>query len=200
MERLQLLLEAVRPHYQFNDPGHDLSHALRVTKLCETIAAKEGGDLNIILPAALCHDARRWEHSGHSESMAELLTELLTEVGYSPTEVNPIIRAVQRHSFHSPEPVQTLEEKILFDADKLEGLGATGIGRCFAVSGKLNQPIFETDSGAVTAQNLLTSLMSEYWTSLHTETARALGQERHQFLMKFIAQLQSELSLTTTNT
>lgn len=39
--------------------------------------------------------------------------------------------------------------------------------------------------------------MTEYWTSLHTETARALGQERHQFLMKFITQLPSELSLTS---
>jgi uncharacterized protein len=195
--RLQSLLESVRPLYEPNDPGHDLSHALRVANLCERIVADEGGDLGILLPAALCHDAHRWEYASHSEAMAELLSNLLLGVGYSPSEVEAIIRTVQRHSFHSPQLPETLEEKILFDADKLEGLGATGIGRCFAVSGKLNQPIFEVVSGEVSAQNLLTSVMGEYWQRLHTETARALGKERHSFLLRFIAQLQSELRAAT---
>jgi uncharacterized protein len=173
---------------------------MRVAKLCERLAAEEGGDLDILLPAALCHDAHRWEHPSHSETMAELLSGLLRGVGYSASEVKAIVRTVQRHSFHSPQPPETLEEKILFDADKLEGLGATGIGRCFAVSGKLNQPIFEVASGEVTAQSLLTSIIGEYWQKLHTETARALGKERHSFLLQYITQLQSELRIATEST
>lgn len=193
MSRLNALLVAVRPLYASNDRGHDLAHALRVARLCEYLAEREGGDLAVLLPAALCHDLRRWEAPSHSGETGALVAELLRGAGYREDEGEAILTAVRRHSFDAPQPPETLEEQILFDADKLEGLGAIGIGRCFAVSGKLDQPI--VGGGRATAQAMLGSLMRRYRDRLHTETARELAAARHDFLLAFIAQLETELAI-----
>nr|MDQ3396619.1 HD domain-containing protein [Deinococcota bacterium] len=195
MTRLDRLLETVGPFYERNDPGHDLAHAVRVAKLARVIAAQEGGELTIILPAALCHDLRRWELASHSGETTDLVTGILLRVGYELAEVRSIVRAVQRHSFSAPQAPETLEEKTLFDADKLEGLGAIGIGRCFAVSGALSQAIVGEVSSTRTAQYWLISQLSKNYDRLYTETAKAMGRARHLFLLSFIEQLQAELGV-----
>jgi uncharacterized protein len=195
MSRLKQLLKTIRPFYEQNDPGHDLSHAVRVAKLAQKIADEEGGDVQVILPAALCHDLRRWEAASHSKENAKFIANILKGVGYPAAEIEPVIQAIQCHSSNAPKPPSTLEEKILFDADKLEGLGAVGIGRCFAVSGALNQSILDAGMDTSTAQHMLTGLMSRYYDRLHTETARRIGKARHDFLLAFVGQLQIELSV-----
>ncbi|CAN5866509.1 phosphohydrolase [soil metagenome] len=199
MDRTEQLVEAVKPHYAQNDPAHDLSHALRVTKLARQIAQVEGGDLDIIVPAALCHDLRRWEFASHSDEMAAFVKDLLLQVGYDASDVDATVRAVQRHSFSAPQAPETLEEKILFDADKLESLGAIGIGRCFAVSGALNQVIVSETSLPLTAQHFLVERMSRTFERLYTPTAKELGRVRHDFLLAFVEQLHSELKVLKGN-
>ena len=193
---MRRLLEILGPLYEQNDPAHDLTHALRVAELAQKIANEEGGDLDVILPAALCHDLRRWETPSHSEENAEFITKLLVRAGYRGGHIGRITKAVQRHSFSAPTPPSTLEEKIVFDADKLEGIGAVGIGRCFTVSGTLNQAIFNSGPDDVTAQRMLSIRLVRCYDRLYTDTARRLGAARRDFLLSFIDQLDSELSLT----
>ncbi len=189
------LLEAVAPLYERNDPAHDLAHALRVTTLAEKIAGEEGGDLRIVLPGALCHDLGRWEAPSHSDANGEFIAALLIGQGYHPELCQKIARVVQRHSLSSPMPPETREEKIVFDADKLESLGAIGVGRCFAVSGSLDQSLFESSTEGVTAQAMLTNHLSRSYGRLHTESAKRIGEPRYRFLLNYIEQLESELAL-----
>lgn len=189
------LLDVVAPLYERNDPAHDLAHALRVTALAKKIAGEEGGDLRIILPGALCHDLGRWEAPSHSDANGEFIVALLIGQGYHPKLCQKIARVVQRHSLSSPMPPQTLEEKIVFDADKLESLGAIGIGRCFAVSGSLDQSLFVSSTEGVTAQAMLTNHLSRSYGRLYTESAKRIGEPRYRFLMNYIEQLESELAL-----
>jgi len=191
----QQLLGAVAPLYERNDPAHDLAHALRVTSIAEKIAAEEGGDLRVILPGALCHDLGRWEAPSHSDANGAFIASLLEGQGYDAEATRKIVRVVMRHSLRGPTPPETLDEKIVFDADKLESLGAIGIGRCFAVSGSLDQELFASQASAVTAQSMLTDHLSRSYDRLHTASARRLGKTRYAFLMNYIDQLESELAV-----
>lgn len=188
------LIEVAAPHYERNDPAHDLSHALRVAELARVIASEEGGDLSVIIPAALCHDLGKWQAPSHSVENGKFIAQLLRRTGYDSAQIEKITQAVQRHSFDAPTPPSSLEEEIVFDADKLEGLGAIGVGRCFAVSGSLRQTIFGFSSEKITAQRLLSERLRRCYERLHTPTARRLGQARHDFLVSFIEQLERELS------
>lgn len=194
---LNQLIEAIRPHYERNDSAHDLAHALRVAELARKIAHEEGGDLDVILPAALCHDLGKWETASHSDENGDFIAELLRRAGYESNQIRKITLAVQRHSFSAPVSPCSLDEKIVFDADKLDALGAVGVGRCFAVSGFLDQLIFGTGCEGITAQRLLSERLSLCYDRLHTPTAKRLGEARRDFLLSFIEQLESELILTT---
>lgn len=190
---LETLLAAVAPLYERNDPAHDLAHAQRVTALAEKIAGHEGGNLRVILPGALCHDLGRWEAASHSAENGKVIAALLAGLGYGVNLTRNIVRVVQRHSLSGPTAPETLEEKIVFDADKLESLGAIGIGRCFAVSGSLNQALFSSTGEGVTALRMLNHHLARSFERLHTMTARRLGEARHAFLLAYIDQLEAEL-------
>ncbi len=129
--------------------AHDLSHVWRVYKTACMIAEEEGADQAIVKTATLLHDIARVKEDcdptgtiDHALLGAEMAAEILTTMGCEAPFVLAVKNAIARHRFRGNNHPQTLEDKILFDADKLDALGAVGIARAFMIAGEYGEPLY----------------------------------------------------------
>ncbi|MDD9900718.1 MAG: HD domain-containing protein [Alphaproteobacteria bacterium] len=193
--------------YPATDPSHDILHIRRVVKTALELADKEGADINVVLPAAYFHDfvnvpkndPRRKEASRLS---ADAAVEYLKSVDY-PAEYLPAIHhAIAAHSFSANIPAETLEAKVVQDADRLDGLGAVGIARTFTTGALMGSVSYyhETDMMAEnrdlddkrhTVDHFFVKLFRTAET-LHTDAAKAEGQRRVAFMRGYLEQLKQE--------
>jgi uncharacterized protein len=129
---------------------HDLEHVERVHDLCIYIARDEPkANLDVLRTAALLHDVARVrefddtlgsvEHATLGARMAE---EILRKLNYEEEEISQIKHCVAVHRYRRKRKPRTVEAKILFDADKLDSLGAVGIARCFMMAGQYGQRVY----------------------------------------------------------
>lgn len=128
------------------DAAHDASHIARVWANVQEIAATEGGDLRLLLPATQLHDlvALPKDHPDRAQASrraAQAARPHLARLGYEPAEQDQIAHAIEAHSFSADIKPETLEARILQDADRIDALGAIGLARMFAVSGDLGRPL-----------------------------------------------------------
>jgi uncharacterized protein len=129
---------------------HDLDHVERVHDLCIRIARDEPRvDMNVLSTAALLHDVarvREFDHTGgsveHATLGAEMAEDILRRLNYEEEEIAQIKHCIAVHRYRRNRKPLTLEAKILFDADKLDALGAVGIARCFLIAGHYGQRIY----------------------------------------------------------
>lgn len=143
----QIILVA-KGFYARKDRAHDLDHALRVREWGNKLAQEEGADVSIIELAALLHDIGR---SGavektHAESSAGLAVNILLKNGYPEEIVWRVKEAIISHSREAGHEPNTLEAKILYDADKLDFVGAIGLGRLFTLGGVHGWPLVGENS------------------------------------------------------
>src|SRR5205807_2731843 len=117
------------------DAAHDYDHLERVMTLADTIAAREGGDLPTIWAAVALHvigQAREARFGGdHAQIGAELAAELLSGTPFPQQSIPTVQQAIRDHRLTGRNAPQSLEGRILYDADKLDSLGAMGIGRLY---------------------------------------------------------------------
>lgn len=131
--------------------AHKLDHIYRVYDLCILIGEhEENVDFDVLLPAALLHDIARAEESqdktgqiDHAILGGELAAKILLDLGYERNRVSGIKHCIQSHRYRTDKKPETIEAKILFDADKLDILGAVGISRAFMIAGQYGQSLFE---------------------------------------------------------
>ncbi len=145
----EILLEKCRSALSLkNDISHDMAHALRVMKLAKYISFFEGGNLKIILPAALFHDIICYPKDSlqtkNSTTESAILAEhILTQDNLLlPTEILEVKRIISNCSFSKKIPSTCIEEEIVRDADLLEASGAVSIMRTFASAGIMNHPFY----------------------------------------------------------
>ena len=135
---------------EFSYTAHDLDHVLRVTNLCKKLAEHEAEvDMSVLVPAALLHDIARIaedaDTSGeidHAVLGAEKAAVILRQLGYEKEIIERIQLCIISHRFRSGHDPETIEAKILFDADKLDVIGAIGIARSFMVAGQHGEKLF----------------------------------------------------------
>lgn len=193
-------LEQARALYAGGDTAHDFEHVLRVTALAVRLAEAEGADVEIVRTAALLHDIGLDNgRVGHEEVAAQRAREILA--GQPREQVEAVAHAIRCHRFRAGPPPETLEAKCLFDADKLDAIGAIGVGRAFAYSGAIGQRLW----GQVAPD--YTGYKKEDHTPVHefvvklakikdrlaTETGRRIGCERHAFMQAFFERLDQEV-------
>ena len=138
-------LQAVVQEKLSNASGcHDYDHTLRVCRNAELLAAElPAADLRIVRLAALLHDIARPEEMAakgtlcHAELGAEIVKKLLVE-RFEPDFADRVSAAVRTHRYRDDNRPQTLEAEIVYDADKLDSLGAVGVGRAFLFAGREN--------------------------------------------------------------
>ena len=123
--------------------SHDWYHTKRVYDLCMKIGKVEGADLDILGAAAYLHDiGRPFQDMAkgkicHAEKGAELACEILSEIDIPEEYKKNIIHSIRAHRFRGENRPETLEARVLFDADKLDSIGAVGIGRAFLFAGEV---------------------------------------------------------------
>lgn len=136
--------------------AHDREHVYRVLYLALDIADTEpGADRDILIAAALLHDVGRPEQQAdqrldHALVGADKAEAFLRSLGYDEGFVTQVGACIRSHRFRRSRPPESIEAKILFDADKLDVCGATGIARTLQYGGSLGCPLYHRDaSGAV---------------------------------------------------
>lgn len=205
-------IETARSWYPESDPVHGFDHVLRVYRMAERIARAEGGDVEILRAAALLHDADGSATQGgdegrvdHHLASAEFARRVLEEEGWEEARIAAVQHCIRAHRFRdASEPPQTLEARILFDADKLDVLGAIGVVRTIAFDVVVGQPIYlepserfiqtgEKEPGeAHSSYHEYLFKLSKIKDRLYTRTARSLAEERHRFLAEFFNRLAAE--------
>jgi uncharacterized protein len=205
-------IESVRRYYPKNDPVHGFDHIERVYRMAERLALLEGADLEIVRAAALLHDAEGSKTSGgeagrtsHQHESARLARLVLLEEGWEEARIQQVEHCIRAHRFRDQsEAPQTLEAQILFDADKLDVIGAFGIARTIAFDVVVGQPIFALPSekflsGGEKEPGEPHSSYHEYLFKLakikellYTSTARSLAVGRHQFMEDFFERMVAE--------
>jgi uncharacterized protein len=198
--------------YPDDDPVHGFDHILRVYRLAERLALAEGADVEIVLAAALLHDAQEGRTQGgesgradHQNVSADFASEVLGAEGWDASRIAAVQHCIRAHRFrHAQEAPQTLEAQVLFDADKLDAIGATGAARAVGHAALNHQPFFREPSTRFwqtgelepgephTAYHEFLFKLGKLPDRLYTKTARSLAAERHTFLEAFFKRLGQE--------
>lgn len=143
------LAERLLPQaFSADDGSHDAAHLIRVWKNAQRIRAKEGGDLRLLAAAVLLHDCVAVEKNSPlraeaSRLAAEKASSLLAAEGWSTEEVAAVAHAILTHSFSANLAPQTLEAKIVQDADRLDAIGMVGAARCFYIAGRMGSGLYD---------------------------------------------------------
>jgi uncharacterized protein len=206
-------IEQARSWYP-DDPVHGFDHVLRVYHLAEKLAGAEGADLEIVRAAALLHDVpgdiveaseKEAARSGHHHAAARFARRVLEAECWPDRRIAAVMHCIEAHRFRDrrTEP-RTIEAQVLFDADKLDAIGATGVGRAIAYAASHGQPVYAPPSDAFlrSGQTRADEPHSSYHEHLfklrkikerlYTQTGRRLAQGRHEFLEAFYEQLLAE--------
>lgn len=195
--RLNALAQTLYPS---SDPSHDILHIRRVVHTAQRLAAAEGADMMVVTPAAWLHDCVTVTKNDPRRTMASRLSadaalEHLAGMGY-PSEYFPAIHhAIAAHSFSAGIAPESLEAKVVQDADRLDGLGAIGIARCFTVGSLLGRPFYF--DGDILAQNRtpddLTYTLDHFFVklfktaeTLQTKAGQVEGARRAAFMHEYL--------------
>lgn len=147
MERKYLKLrQIVEKELKEASPAHDINHVMRVYNLCLHLAKYESNiDLDVLKTAALLHDIARIKESqvvDHAVLGAKMSEKILRELEYTEEKIEHIKHCIISHRFRGENKPETKEAKILFDADKLDVLGAIGVARSFIIAGEVGERIY----------------------------------------------------------
>lgn len=187
--------------------GHSLDHALRVYHNAKAILSVEGGDERTVLIAALVHDVIDPKLFDDVEEQEKKLIDVLKAMGCSQEEIGSIQYIIQNISFKGGhgQPLKTLEAKIVQDADRLDAIGAIGVGRTFMYGGAKGAKMHDDKLSVMTFENELEyrrhqgTVINHFYEKLfklkdlmNTETAKEIANNRHRFMEVFVEQFLNE--------
>ncbi|EPF6064479.1 phosphohydrolase [Enterobacter cloacae] len=192
-----------------DDTAHDISHFRRVWMTAQKIMANQAVEPLVILAACYFHDIvslpkKHPERSQSSQLAARKTRDILHRdfPDFPAAHYAAVAHAIEAHSFSASIAPQSLEAKIVQDADRLEALGAIGLARVFAVSGALGVPLFDAvdpfadtrtlDDRAFALDHFQTKLL-RLPDTMQTEMGRELARHNADFLIQFMAKLSAEL-------
>jgi uncharacterized protein len=203
-------VEQARAWYPAHDPVHGFDHVLRVLAVAERLAEQVGADGEVVRAAALLHDAAGAVpgpgsgRANHEQASAEFARSILAQEGWDAVRIEAVAHCVRAHRYRSVEAPQTLEAQVLFDADKLDVLGAFGVARTIAYALQAGEPIYAEPSEAFRSSG--TGLPGEPHSAYHeylfklrhvadrlqTEPGRQMGRRRVALLVEFFEALAEE--------
>ena len=190
---------------------HDFDHTLRVLANAETLLEEHPeADSFCVKMAVLLHDIARPEEdasnggTSHAVLGAELASGYLAERNFPQPLAEKICCAIRRHRFRGNDYPQSIEEKIVFDADKLDSLGAVGVGRAFLFAGKCGARLHNSSQEALNSEaySLQDTAYREYLVKLRklpeviqTQSARKIADKRLKVMQDFFSSLCQETGL-----
>ena len=192
------------------DSAHDREHIYRVLYNALEIAKSEAGvDYDILITACLLHDIGRKEQFEnpslcHAMVGAEKAYAFLTGQGFDEAFADQVRCCIQTHRFRKNMPPQSIEAKILFDADKLDVTGAIGIARTLMYKGNVTEPLYtRLPDGTISdgTQDDAPSFFREYkfkleklYDKFYTARGAELAQERRAIAAAFYEKMYQEVN------
>jgi len=189
------------------DPAHDISHVKRVVQNTLKLTHAENGNAAVTVPAAWLHDCVSVAKDSPLRQQASRLAaqkavEFLGSVKYPKELHGQIYHAIQAHSFSANIATETLEARIVQDADRLEAIGAIGIARCFLTGGSMGTPLYdpsdpfaktrEADDRRYTLDHFYCKLLG-LANTMKTKAGKVEASRRSEFMQAFLLQLGSEI-------
>ncbi|MFZ2310853.1 MAG: HD domain-containing protein [Patescibacteria group bacterium] len=224
-EKFQKIKDIVEQELnQEKDSTHDMDHIMRVYNLAMTIAKTEPNvNLDILQAAVLLHDIGGAKENGdpsgqtdHAVVGAMMAKPILESFDFSDGDIKHVQACILSHRYRTNYKPETIEAKIVHDADKLDAAGAIGLARAFSWIGKHHAKIYKkVDSIEDYAKSNLTegkingrimdkskhSVHINYETkekflvdNLYTETAKKIGQERMTYFKDFLDRMDREVN------
>ncbi|MEM7586888.1 MAG: HD domain-containing protein [Acidobacteriota bacterium] len=189
------------------DSAHDLGHIRRVLSTAKRLAAHEQARLEVVVPAAWLHDCvtlpkNSPDRASASTMAADAASAFLEASSYPAVELPAIHHAIAAHSFSAGIPPETVEARVVQDADRLDALGAVGIARCMMVGGDLglalhhpDEPVPTTrqpDDGRFIVDHFFVKLLRLVDT-MQTAAGRAEAERRSRFMREYLRRLEHEI-------
>lgn len=205
-------IEQAQTWYVKVDPVHGFDHVLRVYHLAERIGQQVGADLEILRAAALLHDVSdsapdtQQARAHHERSSADFARTVLEAEGWEDARIEAVRHCIETHRYRGELRPQTLEAKVLFDADKLDVVGAFGAARTIGYAIQAEQPIYappseqfvktgKVESGEChSAYHEFLFKLRNVPERLFTEPAKQIAVQRHHVLCQFFEQMEAEAS------
>jgi uncharacterized protein len=189
--------------------SHDWEHTIRVRRLAEQLARREGADLTVVAIAACLHDIGRIKEERlangvcHARRGAEMARPLVADLPLAASRRENILHCIGSHRYRGEAEPTTLEAKVLFDADKLDAIGAIGVARAYLFAGELGAKLHnpDLDPAAAASYSEEDTGYREYAVKLVkikarmlTEEGRRLAAGRHAFMVAFFNRFLQEYS------
>lgn len=190
--------------------SHGWDHVERVVRLADKIAATEQtADIFIVKTAAILHDIARPDEvdstgkNCHAEHGSRMAHEFLLTLDLDPARADLIRQCILCHRYRNDHVPLSIEAKILYDADKLDSIGAVGIGRAFLFSGEVGARLHnpDIDINLTEAYGKEDTAYREYMVKLRfihermlTAEGKRMAEERHCYMVAFFERLQDEVN------
>ena len=204
---LDLALDFARESFKNDFSGHDFAHTYRVFQLAGTLAQAENADLLTVQLAAALHDVDDPKLFGGTFGQHARAERFLRENGIGEEEIGRICTIISEISFKGTETrtPSTLEGKVVQDADRLDAIGAIGIGRAFAFGGSRGRAMYDPENPPKLGMNAEEyaknqgSTINHFYEKLlllremmNTPSARKLAEDRHRFMEAFLDEFFAE--------
>ena len=208
MDLTEKIRKEARNYFHNARGSHDWDHTERVYALCVRIGKKENANMEILKLAAILHDIGREEEDKlngricHAERGAILSRKLLEKYNIDKEKIDEICHCIECHRFRGNVIPITKEAKILFDADKLDSIGAVGIGRTFLFAGEVGARLHNKDinlkktkpySIEDTAYREFMITLRKIKDRIFTKEGKRIAKERHNFMVNFFKRLDKEV-------
>ena len=196
-------------HACMQDSAHDREHVCRVLYTAMDIAAHEDNvNTDVLIAACLLHDIGRKEQYEnpalcHAQVGAEKARRFLTANGFSDEFAKHVADCITTHRFRGDNPPQSIEAKILFDADKIDVTGTLGIARTLFYNGKLGEPLYSVNADGTVSDGVndsAPSFFQEYnykltklYGKMLTARGREIAQERRASAVAFYESMLREV-------
>ncbi len=183
--------------------GHDFGHVERVYRTAIGIAEKEGADVFLCALAAALHDVDDRKLSPETSKNKDNARRFLTANAVPEETAERVIQIIDEVSFRGTDSVtpNTVEGKIVQDADRLDAMGAIGIARCFAYGDCTGRKIYETDekpllcadaetyyTGKTCSINHFYEKLLQLKDMMNTLSARREAEKRHEYMLGFLSE------------
>ena len=208
----QRFISYLETHHQTDDGSHDLYHFKRVWRTAQKLLQEERVEANllVILAAAYFHDIvslpkNHPEASQSSRLSAEKVADIFHEhfKDFPEDKIENVQHAVLTHSFSANIPPQSIEAKILQDADRMEAIGAIGVARVFYTAGLLNKQLFHPEdplgnnrilNDKEYALDHFQQKLLKLPAMMQTEAGRKMAEQKAGYLRDFMLQMDAEIN------
>ncbi len=211
-EIISKVQDYIKENFPIDTTGHDWHHIFRVRDMALKLQIHEGGDVELIELGALLHDVSDHKFNGGKlDEGGNVAFQLLLDFGCSEEialKVKDIVNSTSFKGAKVADKTNSLEAKIVQDADRLDAIGAIGIARTFAYGSHAGNPIFDPEiqpemhDSFEKYVNAKTHTINHFHEKLllltdmlHTETAKEIGSKRHQIMEDFLTEFHKEWNI-----